>query len=291
MKRPGKKLYRTRLLRAAFAIGGRLAPRWTSQRALNFFLRTEHYPRPAREVEYLQGARRLVLKNKLIAYVWGHSGGPRILLVHGWNGRGSQLGAFAAPLVAQGYEVIALDGPAHGESPGTAVDVGTYSATLVETGQELGPLRAIIAHSFGAGCSLLAVRQGLKTEKLVLIASPGAYEDVVTHFAQHIRLPERARTYFHQRLTQLVGLSPEELHIGKLGAAVTLPTLLVHDENDIEVPFANAVTIQAHWPNSELFSTHGQGHRRILRHAPAIEKITQFIGRIEKKNNSEEKIA
>ena len=49
-------------------------------------------------------------------FAWG--AGPSVLLVHGWEGRGAQLGALVDPLVAAGYRVVALDGPAHGDSPG-----------------------------------------------------------------------------------------------------------------------------------------------------------------------------
>ena len=43
-------------------------------------------------------------------YSWGS--GPTVLLVHGWEGRGSQLSAFAPALVKAGFRVVAVDMPA-----------------------------------------------------------------------------------------------------------------------------------------------------------------------------------
>jgi len=37
-------------------------------------------------------------------------------MVHGWNGRGAQLGAFAPELVRVGFRVVTFDTPAHGRS-------------------------------------------------------------------------------------------------------------------------------------------------------------------------------
>lgn len=42
--------------------------------------------------------------------------GPAVLLVHGWQGRRSQLVKIAVDLAEKGYRVITFDGPAHGSS-------------------------------------------------------------------------------------------------------------------------------------------------------------------------------
>src|SRR5262249_6361441 len=44
---------------------------------------------------------------RLAAWTFGE--GPTVLLVHGWNGRGSQLGAFVEPLVSAGYRAVLFD--------------------------------------------------------------------------------------------------------------------------------------------------------------------------------------
>src|SRR6478735_2928342 len=70
-----------------------------------------------RELAYLETARRFVLptsSGELAAWQWGEAERPLVGVLHGWEGHGAQLGAFAAPLVAAGFRVLAFDAPGHG---------------------------------------------------------------------------------------------------------------------------------------------------------------------------------
>ena len=53
------------------------------------------------EAALLRQGARLTLANGLLARSYG--AGPRVLLVHGWESRGMNLGMFIAPLTAAGY--------------------------------------------------------------------------------------------------------------------------------------------------------------------------------------------
>ena len=58
---------------------------------------------------------------------------------------------------------------------------------------------------------------------------------------------------------------------------VNIPTLVVHDEDDVDVEISSAYDIHKALENSELFITNGLGHRRILGDSKVINKITTFI--------------
>ena len=103
-------------IRLFFAVLGRLSPALAGRLAAKLFARPRRHARPARERELIARGTRVVLPDGLHATAWG--AGPTVLLVHGWEGRGAQLGALVDPLVAAGYRAVALDGPAHGDSPG-----------------------------------------------------------------------------------------------------------------------------------------------------------------------------
>ena len=93
-------------LRASFSAAGYLAPNLTAAVAERLFYKTRRNgPRPG-EREFLEGAMPTTISG-MKAWSWGS--GPTVLLVHGWNGRGTQLGAFIEPLVARGYQVVAFD--------------------------------------------------------------------------------------------------------------------------------------------------------------------------------------
>jgi dienelactone hydrolase len=62
--------------------------------------------RPAAEQIWYEAARKRKLSNDLAVNEWGAEGNPKVLLVHGWEGRGSQMGAFAETLALEGYHVL-----------------------------------------------------------------------------------------------------------------------------------------------------------------------------------------
>src|SRR5690349_395790 len=97
------------------------APSRLVQQIIQQFLTPDRHVRPAREEEVRATGTPLRLGGGLAATAWGE--GPPVLLVHGWAGRGTQLGEFVAPLVAAQRRVVALDAPAHGDSPGTQTNV------------------------------------------------------------------------------------------------------------------------------------------------------------------------
>ena len=50
--------------------------------------------------------------------IWTLGRGPRVLLVHGWDSRGSHLAGFVEPLLRAGFSLTLFDMPAHGDSDG-----------------------------------------------------------------------------------------------------------------------------------------------------------------------------
>jgi pimeloyl-ACP methyl ester carboxylesterase len=211
----------------------------------------------------------------LVARSYG--AGPRILLAHGWEGRGMNLGRFVAPLTASGYQVIALDGPAHGDSPGEMTNPVDFSRALVAVGAELGPLAGVIAHSMGAASTALALRQGLAAEKIVLISGPSAIAGVMRRFAQFAQLPERVAKRFYQLVEEYVGIPAETLEISQVATDLRVPALIIHDADDADVPFADGEAVAASWPASRFYVTHGLGHRRILLDPGVIAMAVSFV--------------
>ena len=57
---------------------------------------------------------------------------------------------------------------------------------------------------------------------------------------------------------------------------VNTPTLIIHDENDKDVPVSCAHHIHKHHLNSNLLITKGLGHNKILGDEKVIEEIINF---------------
>lgn len=255
-----------------------IIPWWAAQKAAQLFLTPKKYKRPQTEVGWYEKAIKRFLKSGLVINEWNPDGNKKVLLVHGWEGRGSQMGAFAEPLVQKGYHVIALDGPAHGDSPGQKLNAGVYSQSLVDVQNEMGSIDTVIAHSFGGGCSIIACHKGLQLNKLVIIASPSDYYWVIRSFLDFINLSAWAEKKFFRLLEKESKLKFDQLNIAELGTQVQSKILLVHDKNDKDVPVHNAYVMNSYWPDhSELYITEGLGHRRILKDQDVVQKVTEFI--------------
>src|SRR5216117_4462154 len=111
------------LARAANRALSHLAPELAARAAERLFLTPPRPRRPQTEIDLLGTARARPMRvgaRRIETWVWGV--GPSVLLVHGWGGRGAQLGPLVGPLVARGFSVVTFDAPGHGAS-----DTGTVT--------------------------------------------------------------------------------------------------------------------------------------------------------------------
>src|SRR3970040_1644726 len=121
------------LLGLAIRLLGLVPPGLAARWVYRLWLQPIRFPEPQQEKDWRRTSRPLAVVHRgreLAVYSWG-AGSP-VLMVHGWNGRGAQLGAFAPVLVQAGYRVVAFDTPAHGRSPGRATNPPEISDALHE---------------------------------------------------------------------------------------------------------------------------------------------------------------
>jgi hypothetical protein len=239
---------------------------------------------PERERDLLARARPGTVRvdgRRIAMWTWGT--GPRVLLVHGWGGRGAQLGAFVEPLVARGFSVAWFDGPAHGASEGRQATMPELAAALRGVAGVLGPVRGIVAHSGGAPVSGWAIRQWLLEgyvdlpEAVVLIAPPADFRGYLERFAEACGLTASARNRLTRRLEGRIGVAPETFDLPRFAADLPVPALVVHDRGDADVRWAEGAAVAAAWPGAELMTTQGLGHRRILRDRAVVARVAAFL--------------
>ena len=256
-----------------------ILPKISASIAIKLFATPIRIPRPLSEISFYESSKKYFLKNGIATFEWGEAHHPIVFLIHGWNGRGTQLGAFSELLVQNGFRVIAFDGPGHGISPGKETNPKEYAEFIIDAQKELAPqgIKAVIAHSFGGGCSVLAGKNGLLTEKFILVASPAFYERVTSFFAKSLKLSEKSYECFIAEITKRTNLHPRELDIGKMGSALNRPCFIIHDTEDNAVDVLSAHAIHKAWPQSEIMLTTGLGHRRILRSSEVLGRVSTFI--------------
>ena len=261
-----------------------VAPALAFRQAWRVFTTPRRLPVKAWEVPALADARRRTVAapaGAVAVYEWGPVKAPAVLLVHGWEHRASFWRAWVGPLLAAGYRVAALDGPAHGASAGRRTSLTEFGGAVQAVVDTLGEVRAMVAHSFGAASVAgLPVRlpAGAALPRLVLISAPEGPRVVAERFADFLRLPADLVRRFAAHIEQHTGRSADSFAVAAAGPGTGAERVLVlHDEHDEIIPFAEGRHIAAAWPGARLHATRGLGHNRILRDAGVIRQAVAFI--------------
>lgn len=216
------------------------------------------------------------INKKVNVYQYGNAP-ERILLVHGWSGRGTQMVTLADFLLKKGYSVISFDAPAHGKSPGNKTYMEEFISSIVEIDKCFGPFSGIVAHSLGAMSSINALNRGVQSPYLVCIGSGDVIEDIIYDFTNKLELKKEIGRKVHGILNQMLGKSVNKFSASMAIRTLDLPILLVHDKDDTDVPLSAVYNIDKNAKNSEVFVTEGLGHRRVLADKSVLEKIGKFI--------------
>ena len=211
---------------------------------------------------------------------WSFGEGPNVALMHGWGGYAGQLEPFIAPLVAAGHRVIAFDALGHGSSP--ASTAGRRQSTFLDFAAGLqaiaastGPLHGIVAHSGGAVATGIALRQGLTVKRLALIAPMTRPAEYAALYNQALGLSPTVQARWQKRAMDRLKGSWASFDVTTLSPAP--PTLVVHDKEDREVPFADGALLASTWPGAQLHPVTGLGHRRLLKDADVVRRTVNFI--------------
>jgi pimeloyl-ACP methyl ester carboxylesterase len=212
---------------------------------------------------------------RLAAWDWGR--GPTVILTHGWSGHSGQMASFVGPLVKAGYYVVAFDHPAHGQSEGQRATYLDVAAALTAVARRVGPVHAVIGHSFGCTATILSLSRGLPVERVVLVAPPAESPMFARGFGRAIGLSAPRIEGMVERIRVAVGGDLAALDARRLAGQLTTPALVVHDPADPEVPFAHAEEIAAAWPGARLHTVSGLGHHRLLRDPAVVQLAVDFV--------------
>jgi pimeloyl-ACP methyl ester carboxylesterase len=213
------------------------------------------------------------------------------LLIHGWSGRGLQLGCIARALADAGFCAVAIDLPAHGKTPGYHSNAFAMAGTIRCVAQhydsvENKMLHGIVTHSFGAVPALYLLRKELKVERVACICPPDTMEFLFGMFVRYLQIPPAVEQRVKARLEKDFGqsiwqeispLANVQCLSGEDIKTVPGAVLIVHDEDDREVGIERGEALAAAWSGASLQRTSGLGHTRILRDQETIDTIVRFI--------------
>jgi pimeloyl-ACP methyl ester carboxylesterase len=279
MKKKKKLPFVLRAIRWTFPKLQKVAPSLAGKWEQRLFFQPYRFPYPKSELALMETAERDVMtfgEHQIQTYSWGQ--GPIILLMHGWAGRATQFYKFIDPLVDQGYQVVAIDAPAHGKSTGKETNLIEMTDLLLSSVKNFGSIEAVVAHSFGGAVTLHAMENGLQINKLVTISTPSIGELIIEEFRRRINGSKKVGKAIEAKVQKITGNS-FDYYSGHQSAkrVVAVPTLIIHDKDDKEAVLDHAFALQNALKGSELFTTEKLGHTKILRDDSVIAKVSAFL--------------
>ena len=217
----------------------------------------------------------------VVGYRWNrHPTSKKCLIIHGFESSARNFERYISSMINQGYEVLAFDAPAHGESEGKQINVLIYKKMLEDIYKQFGPVDACIAHSFGGLAIALALEDlpHAHDMKIVLIAPATETSSSVDLLFDILQLNGGIREEFDKLIVEL-GKKPLTWYsIARALNNIKGKVLWVHDEEDQVTPFKDVKPIMEKKPaNVAFLITKGFGHRRIYREEKVVERIVQFL--------------
>ncbi len=253
----------------------------TAQFGAKLFITPITFSIPEREKVMLKSAQKKTINVSSISknievLSYGYSK-KKVLLVHGWAGRSTQLYMIADKLLEKGYMVISFDGPSHGQSTGKTTAMPEFLDTINEIDKQFGPFEAAVGHSFGGMCLYNSTSNNFKIKKLVTVGAADEISDVILNFTKNLKVKpvvaKKIKNKFDKKWLQDI----DSHSSSTVAKKITIPTLVIHDSNDGDVPVSCAINIRQNLQRGRLLITKGLGHTKILRNKKVTSEIVDFI--------------
>jgi pimeloyl-ACP methyl ester carboxylesterase len=206
---------------------------------------------------------------------WKLGEGPAVLMVHGWEDDNSLWGPAIEQFARWGRPVAVLDLPGHGFSPAEDASIDSVSEAVLTAARELGPIVAVLGHSYGCAAIIRAVAKGLSVRRAVMLASPVP------------RTQPRRPLMVEGEVDPAVLARADELraeHTARQTAAVeeTLKTfpariLAIHSIDDEQCALSNSQRMVELAPDADLMLVDGLGHRFVAQDPDVLERIAEFV--------------
>jgi pimeloyl-ACP methyl ester carboxylesterase len=256
-----------------------LVPKRAGKKTFNLFCYPSRVPMKDYQLEFLNNAKFETLKTSrdtIQTYRWGN-GPKKILFLHGWRSHTFRWKKYIESLSHQEYTIYALDAPGHGLSTGNNLNVLYYGEVIEQFINRLNGVETIVSHSMGGFSSLCALHrtQTLPVGNLVLMGTPGQAKEFIEYYRALLSLSDRTMQLMNEYFKVNIGFDPSYFSGPEFAKSISLPGLIIHDEEDLEAPIHNAREIHDAWPASSMIVTQGLGHN--LRSKEVLDYVQQFL--------------
>lgn len=258
----------------------KISPALATRFALKLFFKPLRFPIPKRELALRQKAKRhrLQLEDGRSFKVFElPAKGPKVLLIHGWSGRASQFFKLMDALHAQGFHCLGIEAPGHGDNLGESTHMLAFVSSISKTLERWPNIPYAIGHSLGGMAIFNAFKEGADFQKVSIIGSPASIQNVVSDFCERLELSLKVRDGILNYIEKRYQLKTSDASTDYLAKKFNPEGLIIHDEDDRDVPVLNGHQSKAAWKKAKLYLTKGKGHRKVLMDEAVIEEILTFL--------------
>ncbi len=273
-----KKLV-ARLIGTYFNMIALFSPRIAGRKGFYLFCTPQRPALKKYHHDFLNTAEKLSFEHRgdtIQYYRWG-TGKKIILFLHGWQSHSFRWKNYIEALSKDDFSIYAMDAPGHGLSGGRYLNLPVYSSAIENLLSRIPPVHAIVGHSLGSFATLHTFfRQPfLSVNQLVIMGTPGEVDEFMKYYQDTLGLSKRAMKAIYRSFEENNHHLPEYFSAATFAKAVTIPTLIIHDENDDETPYHHVAAIQKGIAKSRLITTSGLGHN--LRSPEVVKHVTDFV--------------
>ena len=240
-----------------------VAPELAAKRAFSVFCTPRKGQILPNQQTFLERAKHQVIATEnyeVFTYKWP---GDRetILLLHGWESNSFRWHKLISKLCQEGFNIIAMDAPAHGKSTGNSFNVPLYVEGINEVVKQFEP-NYIVAHSVGGMAALYHQYKYPENslQKIVSLGAPSEFSDLMRQYKAILQFNNKVADALNRLVHKKFGFQIKEFSTAAFARSIDAAGLLIHDELDTIAPYWASEQVHANWKNSTLIKTNGLGH-------------------------------
>jgi hypothetical protein len=284
------------VIRFVLGQGGKVFPGLAARAGFELFCRTDNPGKPnAKQRNAIAKAAPLMAQARMhrlkisTGCVAAHEFRPqgkergRILVLHGWRSRTDFMARMIMSLVEDGWRVVGLDLPGHGQSHGRRLTVRLGVEAVTQASEWLGPFDTVIGHSFGgivAVNSAIGGITGFKPipfAKLAVISSPNSFPELFAGLSDAYGFGEPARAAMGRVVEEIAGNPVPFYVLADQLKRFEGHVLSVHAPDDKEVAYRDGRAISGAGQHVTHLAFDGLGHRRIVADTQVFDALKSFV--------------
>ncbi|MFE7408529.1 alpha/beta fold hydrolase [Isoptericola sp. NPDC057559] len=239
--------------------------------------------RPADRAVHDRAARGTVSVGDecLVTYRWGDRDAPAVLLAHGWKSRASRFAPLVTALREAGLAAVSFDGVAHGDSTGRRMSALDHMAAIRAVHDTEGPFTAVVGHSLGGLAAGLALADGFPADRFVSVATMTGFDALAGAFLRLVGMPASLHDRFCDHVERTFPGDVRDIRtrvdLVRHPVPARVATLFVQDDDDRMSLPSGAPLLRAAVPGSELLTTRGLGHTRVLDDPAVVAAVVAHV--------------